>query len=382
MNQYFNLYAPINELGYGHFARILIDGFEQLNISNYHLNLIGNIDLENQEEKGKIIQRLSSYAWMRQAPGVALWHEHDLSRFSGNKLIAFPIFETTKLIPIAKHYLSQMDAIFVMSAWARKVLLDQQNLGASAKVFVVPGAVKLDTSEQVMATKKAQAFTFVTIGKYEKRKAPIEIIQAYVKAFAERTADTRLIAHVYNPFDPNFSHNITKVLTSLGLTIVPSSSQSSVVARVKNAIVEVPLGRLSRQQVCQLYRYGHVGLFPARAEGWNLPLMEAIQSGMPCIATDYSAHTEYLNSTYDYPEELLLKKLTMVPAQDGVYFKGDRGNWADFSVDDLSHKMKEVFDNYTTLLNKFNPEKIITEFTPKNSAVKFMKSLEEVLHAS
>ena len=35
------------------------------------------------------------------------------------------------------------------------------------------------------------------------------------------------------------------------------------------------------------------GLFPARAEGWNLELLEMMACGKQVIATNYSAHTEF-----------------------------------------------------------------------------------------
>ena len=35
------------------------------------------------------------------------------------------------------------------------------------------------------------------------------------------------------------------------------------------------------------------GVFPARAEGWNLELLEMMSCNKPVIATNYSAHTEF-----------------------------------------------------------------------------------------
>ena len=37
------------------------------------------------------------------------------------------------------------------------------------------------------------------------------------------------------------------------------------------------------------------GVFPARAEGWNLELLEMMACGKQVIATNYSAHTEFCN---------------------------------------------------------------------------------------
>jgi glycosyltransferase involved in cell wall biosynthesis len=38
----------------------------------------------------------------------------------------------------------------------------------------------------------------------------------------------------------------------------------------------------------------HCGVFPARAEGWNLEALEMLSLGKTVIATNATAHTEYL----------------------------------------------------------------------------------------
>ena len=65
------------------------------------------------------------------------------------------------------------------------------------------------------------------------------------------------------------------------------------------------------------------GVFPARAEGWNLELLEMMSCGKQVIATNYSAHTEFCN----HNNCLLIDTDNVEPAQDGKWFFG-QGNWA------------------------------------------------------
>ena len=53
--------------------------------------------------------------------------------------------------------------------------------------------------------------------------------------------------------------------------------------------------RLATQhQVAALLADCDCGVFPSRAEGWNLGLLECMSVGLNVIATDYSAHTEFV----------------------------------------------------------------------------------------
>ena len=60
------------------------------------------------------------------------------------------------------------------------------------------------------------------------------------------------------------------------------------------------------------------GVFPARAEGWNLELLEMMSCGKNVIATNYSSHTEFCNS-----ENCMLVETTeLEDAHDGKWFRG------------------------------------------------------------
>jgi glycosyltransferase involved in cell wall biosynthesis len=372
----FNLYGPVNNLGYGIFTRGIIKGLKQLGNVDYHLDIIGQPQLDGPGEEANLINHLIQKPWTRKAASVAIWHEFDLSKFSGEKLVAFPIFETTGFFPAATNYLAQMDAVMVASNWAKQVI--HKNVGDSLPVFVVPGAANLTSSPAVTATSKYEGFTFLHVGKFENRKSTIETIRAYIAGFSNTTFQTRLLCHCFNPFDQSFQHNMAKVLQSLGLRLIQAATPSSLIAIKGNCIVEIPVGRVSDEQLSQLYRAAHVGVFASKGEGWNLPLMEAIQSGLPCIATNYSAHTEYLTSQFDYPQDLLLTNLKMEPAYDGLYFKGDRGDWAAPSIEELAHKMRYAYDNYHEIVAKFDPTKIAQTFTWTNSANKFLECLSSI----
>ena len=79
------------------------------------------------------------------------------------------------------------------------------------------------------------------------------------------------------------------------------------------------------------------GVFPSRAEGWNLELLEMMSLGKHVITTDYSAHTEFCTKE----NSGLVSIKGTEPAFDNKWFFG-QGNWAKISSHekwDLSMKM-------------------------------------------
>lgn len=72
-------------------------------------------------------------------------------------------------------------------------------------------------------------------------------------------------------------------------------------------------------------RQADCGVFLSRAEGWNLPALELLSCGKRIIVTNYSAHTEYCDSSNSF----LVETDGLEEAHDGRWFFG-QGQWAKF----------------------------------------------------
>jgi len=85
------------------------------------------------------------------------------------------------------------------------------------------------------------------------------------------------------------------------------------------------------------------GIFPSRAEGWNLGLLEMMSCGKKVITTNYSAHTEFCNSEncmlVDFEEK--------ETAYDGVWFKGNYGSWMK-----ITDNNKKAFGEHMRLVHE------------------------------
>jgi glycosyltransferase involved in cell wall biosynthesis len=124
------------------------------------------------------------------------------------------------------------------------------------------------------------------------------------------------------------------------------------------------------------------GVFPSRAEGWNLEALEMMACGKPVILTNYSGHTEFstpansLRIVIDEKEE----------AYDGKWFFGAEqgfGNWAklgDFQMEQMVYYLREIHkdkhESGVAIGNKFGIE-TAKQFTWTNTVKCLLEGIEK-----
>jgi glycosyltransferase involved in cell wall biosynthesis len=301
-----NIIGPINQLGYGIASLNIIKSLH----THYNLSLwvIGQPQVTSQEDANilsKLIHNSQSFDF--KAPCIKVWHQHDMAQFSGKgERIGFPIFELDEFNEIEKHSLSSLDRIFVCSSWAKDVILNNINISKDL-VNVVPLGV--DSSLfQINNESTENATVFFNCGKWEIRKGHDIIPEVFSEAF-DVNDNVELWMMNSNPFlseeDNKNWQNLYKS-SKLG-------SKIKFINRVN-----------SHNEVYNIMRMADCGLFPSRAEGWNLELIEMLSCGKHVITTNYSAHTEFCNSNNAFLIDIDEKEL----AFDGQWFHGKCGRWA------------------------------------------------------
>ena len=119
------------------------------------------------------------------------------------------------------------------------------------------------------------------------------------------------------------------------------------------------------------------GIFPSRAEGWNLELLEMLACGKQVITTNYSAHTEFCDEDNSHLVEIEKKEL----AYDGKWFHGKCGKWAkisDSEIDQFVDHMKKIHQSKQNKTLQLNQSGVDTanKFSWQNSAL----TIKEVLY--
>jgi glycosyltransferase involved in cell wall biosynthesis len=204
---------------------------------------------------------------------------------------------------------------------------------------------------------------FMNVGKWEIRKGHDILLSQFERAFTPQD-NVQLWLMPFNPFltpgdKINWEHMyLDSVMGRAGkIKIFPWTE--------------------SQADVSSLMAQAHCGIFPSRAEGWNLELLEMLALGKSVITTKYAAHTEFCNTK----NSMLVEINNLESAYDGKWFF-DQGNWAmiDQGADQqFVSFMRATYEHYKANPNYINEIGIETanNFTWRESAKKLDVALRD-----
>ena len=353
-----NLVAPINTVSYGIVSlNILKELSKVLDVSLWP---IGEPQITNQNDYDifkKAILNAQSYD--PKAPCIRIWHQFDLAQFVGNgPHIGFPIFELDEFTKAEKHQLESVDHLFVCSNWAKEVV--QKNIGEYHKNFYRTHVVPLGVDTNIFVPTQPvpkKNFVFLNCGKWEVRKGHDILCEAFNSAFSD-SDDVELWLMTHNLF----STNEEKLAWERKYIDTPlfKAGKIKFIPRVD-----------THEEVYKIMANADCGVFPSRAEGWNLEALEMLSVGRPLVITDYSAHKDFCNT----------ENSTLIPthgtelAFDNKWFFG-QGKWATLKVGEVAKAMRVAYDK-GRMYNK-NGVDIATKFSWKNTAKEIINVLESI----
>jgi glycosyltransferase involved in cell wall biosynthesis len=351
-----NLYAPICNTGYGISAyNILLELYKQGHDVTYF-----NIGQPEQMPDSQTILNTWFVSNPKDidinAPSIKIWHQHELyDRIGKGKHYGFPIFELDRFTKQEIESLKSCDELIVCSEWAKGIILN--NLGdKSPPIHVVPLGVDPKIFSTVSISRPQTIF--FNCGKWEVRKGHDVVLECFEKAF-DQEDNVELWMMCQNPF--------------------PFAKGEEWEQKYLNSKLGNKIRLISRQptqkNVYDIMKQVDCGVFPARAEGWNLELLEMMAIGKNVITTNYSGHTEFCNKNNSF----LIDIQGLESAYDGIWFK-NQGMWAS-----IGESEKNQIINYMRLIHDLKKQnKLLTNqagietgkaFTWENSVKKLIKIL-------
>ena len=271
--------------------------------------------------------------------------------------IGFTMLEVTGIPGDWVRCCNAMDEIFVPSEFNRRTFAQS---GVRKPITVVPlGIDPALFCPDGPSYEIGDYFTFLSVFEWGERKAPEVLLRAFTQEFSANERVVLLIKA--NNHDPDVD--------------VAEQVQAMDLRDGAAPVIFLFNQPLSEAQMPALYRSADCFVLPTRGEGWGMPLLEAMACGLPVIATNWSAHTEFMNTGNAYP----LRVRNLIPAQAKCpYYKGFK--WADPDTEHLQHLMRHVYQHRQEAQAKGQAAslEVLSQWTWRHTAEKIAARLLDI----
>jgi glycosyltransferase involved in cell wall biosynthesis len=260
--------------------------------------------------------------------------------FPGKNIYLFTMFEGLDLPEIYIKNIQKANFLLTPSQWVKELF---SNYFDSEKIFVVPHGVEpiFTYKERNLAVRP---FRYLWVGAPNPRKG-----------FSELTVIWQSLGLDKDP-------NIELYLKTSKVPNVEIQQKRNVILDARN---------LPKDELVKLYHSAHCFVLPTRGEGFGLTLAEAMATGLPCIATNFSGVTEFFDDTVGYPVNYKFDESEMLSPMYGSLGK-TRVAYPD--IKEIAEQMLWVRFNYKKALKKgrIGSRRIKIDFTWERSAEKLV----------
>jgi hypothetical protein len=260
----------------------------------------------------------------RRPPVAVVYGQADAFHSNrGRYKVGYTMLEVDGFPPDWVRQAARMDEVWVPSAFNRDGFLRS---GLKRPIHVMPLGVDTHHFHPAVTAhpNPLGEYVFLSIFEWGERKDPWLLLQTFNQAFSA-DEPVRLVCKIMNR-DP-----MVRVKEEIRrLRLDPAGGRISYLFNL-----EFP-----HEQLGSLYRSADCFVAASRGEGWDMPLMEAMACGLPAIATDWGAHTEFASERIAY----LLRVRGTVPAVAKCpYYAGYC--WGDPDPEHLRHLLRHVYEH-------------------------------------
>jgi glycosyltransferase involved in cell wall biosynthesis len=321
-----NLLTSLDATGYGYAGRAILHELIRAGVRVALFPIGFHVELGPDPADPVRLGLANAGAYDPGAPSVRISMARNLAEHVGKGThVGFPFFELDRFERDEIHHQSQLDLMLVASKWAAGIVA---RTGITVPTAVVPLGVDRsifhDAIRDDRSRGQAGPTVFVSTGKWERRKGHDFLLEALCNAFSPR--DDIVIKLLCRNYVFTEQHNDAWARAFL----------NSAIGTKVRLVPPLP----SQRAVAELLAGCDCGVFPSRAEAWNLGLLECMSVGLDVIATDYAGHTEYVDDV----NCRLLRVDETEPADLDPQLWG-RGEWAKLGASQMEqfvHHLREV----------------------------------------
>jgi glycosyltransferase involved in cell wall biosynthesis len=252
--------------------------------------------------------------------------------------IGMTTFETTQVPGHWQMPMRGMDELWTYSQWAKDTFIEQ---GIRRPISVIPHGVDIvrfrpgaGRLEEVRAAVGDSCYVIGANFDWTERKNPRALLTAYLNTFSADD-DVVLLLKVYYQYPIERSRQYV-------MQYVEEVKQ--IVGKKKMPKIMILTDIMPADLVPKFYGTCDAYVLPSRGEGWGLTYSEAMASGLPTVAVNWSGNTEFMNDDNSLLcKDYKLVEIGRVEAGSQTQYVGHK--WADVNVEELASKMRLLFDN-------------------------------------
>ncbi|VXD11120.1 Glycosyl transferases group 1: TPR repeat protein [Planktothrix serta PCC 8927] len=256
--------------------------------------------------------------------------------------------------------------IITSSHWSREGFI--RSGAVPERVVVIPLGVDPQIYHPTSEEKRQElrqlfgwndCFIFLNIGvMWNERQGIDRILKAFAR-LTEKYPEARLVLKGRDAIFP--SKDYLKKATKDSLNDAEIQRVSSRLRYIGN--------NLSSLEMAQLYQAADAYVSPYSAEGFNLPVLEAIATGVPVICTDGGPTDDFTNETLVYKIRSTFEEITLKTGETRFFLEPDQ--------DHLLELMETVIEkgNLYQTLQKIGPNFVAQKFTWKIIVEQLLKVL-------
>ncbi|MCC2617226.1 glycosyltransferase [Aestuariibacter halophilus] len=353
------------ESGVGEAARSSIRGINSAQIPHCIVDYrVGNISRMGEVVDGNLVDEMLY--------GVNLIHVNaDQSKivreslgenkFSDKYNIGYWYWELPEFPEMFDFAFDQVDEIWVATTYTQHAL--EQKTSKPVRLIRPNVSVDIDSDIDLSAfSLPNEAFTFFHMSdvlSMHQRKNPLGVINAFTRAFQGKPEE-----------------NVRLLLKISNLERQPELQKAVRAAIAKDTRIELIEGYLDRPTLNAILFNIDCYVSLHRAEGFGLPIAEAMCLGKPVIATMWSGNADFMTEANSLPIKF---ELTTLETTIGPYEKGQV--WAEPCLDDAADKMINIANNraIANALGEQAAKDIAEQYSPKASGEAIKARLNEIL---
>lgn len=216
-----------------------------------------------------------------------------------------------------QNYNTHLSALTCLSDHVEKVMID-----SGVRIAMLTSGCGVDHWERILATpgyrSEGKGFKFLHVSSCFPRKGIDALLEAYGRAFTSAD-DVSLIVKTF----PNPHNEIHALLADC----------RSRMANYPDVVVME--GDLSESDLKALYQHCQALVAPSRAEGFGLPMAEAMLSGLPVVTTRWGGQLDFCTDDTAWLVDFTFKRAA-------THFDLFASVWADPDIDSLAAALTSV----------------------------------------